>query len=117
MWCLGGWDCCPGIVELLNVVGGENDPNLEGDAVMHEYGTKQGGKGKKESWQYQQHPMYVKGNDKEWRYPIEVGKKVGIAYKPILVKVWAESIVMWNDRRDMLTVKGMLKKSVVLGYD
>jgi hypothetical protein len=57
------------------------------------------------------------GNNKEWRYPIEVGKKVGIAYKPILVKVWAESIVMWTDRRDMLTGKGMLKKSVVLGSD
>ena len=40
-----------GIVKLLNVVGDENDPNLEGDVVMHEYGTKQGGKGKKESWQ------------------------------------------------------------------
>ena len=81
---------------------------------MHEYGTKQGArsKGKKKSWQYEQHPMYVRGNDKEWRYQIEVGKKVGAACNPILVKVWAESIVMWADRRDMLTRKGMLKKSV-----
>ena len=37
---------------------------------------------------------------------------MGGTYKPILVTVWAESIVMWADRRDMLTKKGVMKKSV-----
>ena len=37
------------IVELLNVVEDENDPNLEGDVVMHEYGTKQGANKRKEN--------------------------------------------------------------------
>jgi hypothetical protein len=100
------------IVELLNVVWDENDQK-DGNVVMHEYGSKAAGSGKKVSWKYPQHPMYTKGADLRWKYEIEVGKKVGSSFKPVLVHVWDESVVMWGSRREMLTKKSMLKKSVL----
>jgi hypothetical protein len=45
--------------------------------VMHEYGRK--GKANKEtkSWKLKHIPMYTKGNDTRWRYPVERGKFEG----------------------------------------
>ena len=71
-------------------------------------------KGKKESWKYPQHPMYNKGEDTKWKYEIKTGNKVGVTFKPVLVHVWTDAVVMWGSiKSEMLTKKSMLKKSVL----
>ena len=83
--------------------------------MIQEYGSKKAGDGKKPAWKYPQHPMYYKGGDKkQWKYEIEAGKMVGSSFEPILVHIWAESIVMWGSRAEILTNKSCMLKNSVL---
>ena len=85
--------------------------------MLHEYGCKNKPK-KAKSWELQQIPMYTRGEDTSWRYPVEKGKSTSSTYKEVLVHVWSDSISMSGPMDKLLSKTGLkLKKNILREMD
>ena len=95
------------IVELLKVVWDQDEPSIQGDVKVHEYGnvTNKG-------WKGPQYALY-KGKSGGVK-PVKPGKTPPAHCKPLEVVVWSEAFVMWGSDGKMLQPQARkLKKHVV----